>query len=138
MYQLYEGRELKEDKKLKEEFGLDSLRINILKVAIPNRWKAFFKENDVITILPLPPHNYDSDCVLRAKLSSKVYKYLISDEFLLYKKFIKWENDCQLCTNYDDFLKEFNQIYKITNVTKFRSFQYRLLQTRTCAEYASF
>ena len=78
-----------------------------------------------------PPHNYDLAIQIYWKgLSRKVYTYLQDDVMLIHSKCIKWIEEIgpdfepSLC----DFGAIHNDIYSITNVPKYRSFQYRLLQ----------
>ena len=78
---------------------------------------------------PIPPHNYD--LVLgQKKLSSAIYKYISGDISLLHNKLVKWENE--LGEDFTDdifaYAKMHTEVYRITNIAKFRSFQYRLLQ----------
>ena len=106
------------------------LRINSLKSAIPTEWKTYFYSQSKISYLPVLPHLYDK-CANGSilNLSQKVYNFLGDDVMLLHNKYIKWRS--QLGEDYDESLYEFGRnhlnIYKLTNIPKCRSFQYRLL-----------
>ena len=66
----------------------------------------------------------------RTGFSRYIYKYLGDDIILLHNKYLKWRED--LGTEFVEDISQFGQehlrIYKVTNVTKYRSFQYRMLQ----------
>ena len=131
VHQLYSGMEMKSPEAVMQEFGLSQLRYNSLRSALPKEWKDFFTTTPVATMFPLPPHNYDI-CLLGMgrSTSNKVYQFLRDDAMLIHNKYMKWrielgENFCEgLC----DFASKHKDIYKLTNVPKYRSFQYRLLQ----------
>ena len=63
-------------------------------------------------------------------LSQKVYGFLSEDVLLIHNKYLKWMQD--LGPNFVESLCDFgtihSDIFRITNVPKYRSFQYRLLQ----------
>ena len=67
---------------------------------------------------------------MRKNLSQKVYKYLLGDIIVSHNKYLKWANELgqPLCEDMVEFGSLHMDIYKVTNVPKFRSFQYRLLQ----------
>ena len=131
VHQLFTQGHFKEFEQVKEEFGLTQLRYNSLKTAIPEQWKAELCELTKTCYLPSPPHTYDR-CIgdQRGSLSQKVYKALQDDVMLLHSKYLKWRQD--LGPEFNCGLVEFGshhlRLYTITNVPKFRSFQYRLLQ----------
>ena len=128
VHQLFEQQKFKSFEEIQSQYGLTKLRFNSLKTAIPQEWKNFFQEQPRISFSPLPPHQYDK-CGYQQKVTQKVYRFLGEDRMLIHNKFIKWRHD--LGHEYQDTLSEFalacKEIYSITNVPKFRSFQYRLL-----------
>ena len=131
VYQLFGDDGYKTEKEVKEQYGLTTMRFNSLKAAIPEDWRVYFTNQSVSTILPIRPHNYDRLVISKGEsFSSKVYKYLSDDIIAVHSKYLKWMQD--LGTNFCESLVEFGRlhlnIYKVTNVTKYRSFQYRLLQ----------
>ena len=99
--------------------------------AIPKEWKEYFTANPCSTYFPLPPHNIDR--ILNGSIPNitrKLYTYFSEDAIWIHGKFVKWRMD--LGQEYSQGLIEFKEhhqrIYKTTNITKYRSFQYRLLQ----------
>ena len=132
VHQLFEDKTFKKSEVLFTEFGLTPLRVNSLKSSLPAEWRAFFGQNDRSTFTPLPPHLYDLVItVYKDNLAKKIYSFFQEDIMLLHYKFIKWKQDLgdQACDfTLTDFRQEFRNIYKITNVPKYRSFQYKLLQ----------
>ena len=46
---------------------------------------------------------------------------------MLVAKLKRWEVKLEMCMEYEDFVGNFQDIYKVTNITKYCSFQYRLL-----------
>ena len=131
VYQLFGDGKFKDAERIQEEFGLPLMRYNSLKAAIPVEWKDFFLTTPKSVFFPLPPHTYDLLVVgSLTNFSQKVYKYLADDILLIHNKFMAWRKE--LGPQYEGVLTEFagahNDIYSLTNITKFRSFQYRLLQ----------
>ena len=131
VYQLFDHKEFKTDEQVRSEFGLSRIRYNSIKAAIPREWKLFFRENPTSTFLPLPPHNYDQSIhVYKGKWARKVYLLLSDDVLLVHNKYLKWKMD--LGEDFNDSLVEFGtmhlDVYKLTNVPKLRSFQYRINQ----------
>ena len=129
--QLFHQNSFKAASIIKEEYGLSILRYNSLKSAIPKEWINFFCERETITFTPKAPHNYDLCInVYNKNFSRKVYKFLAEDITLVHNKYMKWRQD--LGSEYDegliDFKRHFSDLYHCTNVAKYRSFQYRLLQ----------
>ena len=49
---------------------------------------------------------------------------------IIHNKYMKWTAELGdwLCETLTDYGKAFRELYKVTNVTKCRNFQYRLLQ----------
>ena len=94
-------------------------------------WIKFFTSTPPQTYMPIPPHNYDQ---LIAKetmnFSQRVYKFLSEDITLVHSKYIKWRQ--KLEELFTETLWEFRYIHldilKVTNIAKYRSFQYRLVQ----------
>ena len=130
VYQLFSGMEYKSDQQVEQEFGLTKLRFNSLKVAIPKEWKQFFITTDPRRYHPIPPHTYDVCGITGKSLSSKVYKFISEDSIYIHSKYIKWRMEVgnDFCESFIDFRDAHRDIYKVTNVPKYRSFQYRLLQ----------
>ena len=131
VHQLFEDMKYKSEELVFEQYGLTVLRYNSLKTAIPKEWKNFFCSTPRIMYYPLPPHNFDMCTRDYTKAFSRtVYKFLAEDATLIHNKFMKWRQELgpDFCDGLQDFAKAHKEIYRITNVTKYRSFQYRLLE----------
>ena len=131
VHQLFSHGEFKSQDQMTQEFGLTVLRYNSLKSAIPKEYKLFFKERTAGTFLPIPPSNFDKAVTIYQKsLSKKVYKFIGEDVMIIHNKYLKWRQD--IGPDFDMGLVDFGSlhkdIYKLTNVPKYRSFHYRLLQ----------
>ena len=129
MHQLFCNQNFKHEETIREEFGLNSLRYNSLKAALNKDSKEFFKSTPKELYTPLPPWNIEQCIYQTGSVAQTVYKFLSDDAMLIHNKFLKWRSDLD---QYEDTLTEFAEkhaeIYKITNIAKYRSFQYRLLQ----------
>ena len=131
VYQLFDKGEYKTCQSVWEDYGLTVLRYNSLKAAIPVEWKVFFQTNPCKTFLPLSPSNYDMAIhVYQKKLAKIVYQYILDDVLVIHNKYLKWSQEIgpQFCEGICQFGLEHLNICKITNITKYRSFQYRFLQ----------
>ena len=131
VYQLYDGQKLKSSAAMYQEYGLTTLRYNGLISAIPEEWKNFFRQNELCTLFPLPPHNYDRVVyVYGTGVSKMVYNTIAEDAMVIHNKYLKWlqELGTNFCEGIYQFGLEHLNIYKVTNEAKYRSFQYRLLQ----------
>ena len=131
VHQLFQDRKFKSSEKIYEEFGMSVMRYNSLKAAIPEEWRHFFLENLPQVYRPIPPDTYDMAInVYGKKLTQKVYQFNRDDVLLIHNKYLKWMIDLgpEFCEGIVDFGMKHKSIYRITNVPKYRSFQYRLLQ----------
>ena len=131
IYQLFEGGALIPYDVMFERYGLNRLRYNSLVSAIDSDWKTYFSQLTTTVFLPIPPHNYDQVLQFgKRSLSAVVYSQLNEDEMLLHNKYLKWRMELGdfFCEDVGEFARKHMDIYKITNVSKYRSFQYRVLQ----------
>ena len=130
IHQLFEKGELKTFQQVKEEFGISQLRFNSLQSALSMDFKLELKQLTRSDFLPAPPHNFERYTqITKLSLAKEVYQYISQDVMEIHGKFIKWRVDIP---SFEGTLLDFKSlhtdIYKTTNVTKYRSFQYRLLQ----------
>lgn len=103
--------------------GIDILEYISLVQTIPPVWKRWIRDDT------------DMDCVppridLIDKYSSIVsiaYKCLNANNFEIVDKIDRWQQKLQTPVFLEEFLKYCKRIWSITNYTKLRSFQYRLL-----------
>ena len=129
VYQLFSSCEWKSEKAIYDEFKLSVLRYNGIKKAIPGEWRDFFLTAQPSQYHPLCPTTYDMYKEV-TNLSRIVYKYLQGDISYLQNKLVAWH--VELGQDIQDNIYEYGRlhfdVFRVTNVTKYRSFQYRLLQ----------
>ena len=113
IYQLYKNQRLKSIKAVNEEFGLTLMQFNSLISTIPQHLKT---EN-----------TYHAENQIQASTAKEVYTFLVREEKILHTKLQTWENDLKCDILYQNFAKSFQHIVRISNIPKYRSFQYRLL-----------
>ena len=108
-----------------EQYNLTIMEVNSLISAIPAMWRKGIKEHAREEEL-IKQSLYDR---LRhhPHITSKTYSLLQQESPSLMDKCEKWELDLQENIEYSDYLNSFANVYKVTNITKMRSFQYRLL-----------
>ena len=130
VHQLFELGSFKSEQVVMQDYGLTVLRYNSLKVALPQQWKAFFLKRLPQTYLPLPPHKIDTMFNSKQGTSRTIYRQLSGDVIELHSKFIRWRDDVSenIFDTLSDYREAYQEIYRVTNVPKYRSFQYRLLQ----------
>ena len=131
VYQLFENQEFKSFSRIQEEYGLSAMRYNSLKSAVPKDWTRYFLATPIKCFSPLPPNNYQMLVAKSEKhFSQTVYRFLSEDITLTHSKYIGWRRE--LGAEMDETLYDFRylhlDIYRITNIAKYRSFQYRLVQ----------
>ena len=102
-----------------QEFQLSLMEYNALISAIPRRWRRDTLLVNNITLYEKVVNN--------AELSATLYKMMTSDHTLMVSKRRKWEEELNTSITQEQFEESFGDIYKLTNITKYRSFQYRLL-----------
>ena len=127
IYQLFHRGAMKSAAQLAAEFNISTLQYNSLLTVIPVSWKKTFSELTTKVFLPAMPHNLDM--LNNTKhLSKIIYTSMTGDLSLIHNKAMKWNQI--LSTEWDmlQFGKMHEEIKKITNYTKMRDFQYRLLQ----------
>ena len=113
-------------------YGLTIMEFNSLVTAIPVSWRKWCRESSKQIKIKDDKNVYRYDTVKNdCYLSSKAYKTLTGNEKLLQTKCNKWSEDFAKTIQYEDYLSEFKDVYKVTNITKLRSFQYRMLHRST-------
>ena len=118
--QLFEAGELKSIRKVQDKFGLNFLDYHALIKAIPKEIIKQIKKEVL----------WDSNLakILDSKhIVKDVYCHLIQDIGCFTKCKDKWEEELGEAWSNKEFCGELRKIYKVTNVTKYCSFQYRLL-----------
>ena len=102
-----------------EKYRLTPMELNTPSVSIPQKWK---NGN------PASATQCYYDRYIQIKSPSKyMYNQMIEVNDALEVKRQKWERDLQREFTNQEFLTAFQQIYVVTNISKYRSFQFRLL-----------
>ena len=128
--QLFVDCKLKSYERMSQEYGLSMLRYNSIVVALSQDHKDFFTKNKSELYMPIRPHNYDTIVLGHQKgFSSKVYRFLSEDVKILHNKYIKWREELgeDMTESLVEYGLKYKDIFRVTNITKYRSFQYRLL-----------
>ena len=131
VHQLFQNMEYISEERAQRDFGLTQMNFNSIKAAMPKEWKDFFTTHPKLCYSPIPSHNYDwCITVENFQLTKKVYKFISDDIILCHNKYVSWTQELGQCLTPGlcEFGKEHLRIYKQSNVPKYRSFQYRILQ----------
>ena len=122
--QLFNGNKLISCRAAYQNFNLDILRFNALVSALPLYLRRKLKEGNFKN----EPTFYDIN-KNRANLASHAYNVFRSamDNSAIRIKHVAWCNEMDSNMTYENFECGFNEIYNVTNVAKYRSFQYRLM-----------
>ena len=122
--QLFDSGNLIPFEIMHERFGLNFMQYGGLISSLPKEWKKACSEDN--SQLNVDAYNYDIICT-QEKLASKLYAEFTSSPELLQEKVQKWKKELQTTIEYSQFLQCIADICRVTNITKYRSFQYRLL-----------
>ena len=124
VYQLYPKGVLLSIKKAWDLYSLDVMRYNSLISAIPKEWRSELrnsKERKHQHIF------YETTCA-RNRLVNHAYKMLLTDNVILKDKANAWKLIFNENFTKEDLVRCTKEIYMTTNIPKYRSFQYRLMQ----------
>ena len=128
VHQLFqENGNIKSALQVPRSFDLTFMEFNQLIAALPAKWRNFFRNNHPSSYMPITPSCYDS-AINSKNLSNRVYKFLIDQPFVCIEKQQKWENEFECEFTLNQFTTSCININRVTNIVKYRSFQYRLLQ----------
>ena len=116
--QLFEQGKLISTKQAEDQYGLNYIELYALFTALPTylksveggQWQSKYAEL-------LDSH----------QIARQVYSKLIKEEGLGNQKKNTWEIELNIIWSNKEFCQEVQNIYKVTNIIKYRSFQYRLL-----------
>ena len=107
-----------------DKFQLNWLQYQAIKKALPKSFtEAMLNGYTHVTTMI---YKYDS-FVLSVNPTQLYYKRVTTDTELVYSTYIRWVVNINLTLSYEEYKKMFTNIYVITNNTKLRSFQFRLL-----------
>ena len=104
---------------------IDWLTYSRLIESIPHRWRNSLTEGVILTENEVSS-NHTLVCNSE-KPANVIYKSLISRGEPLNKYKARWEEKYDIILDDEEYLQSFQQLYKLTNITKYRDFQYRLL-----------
>ena len=99
------------------------MQYNSLKDAIPVSWKGILCQCD----WDEQDSKYDK-LLAKEKIVAEVYSELSMDMTIMHTKWITWQKVLQCSLPYEEFLENFRASMTVCITTKFRSFQYRLIQ----------
>ena len=109
--QLYDNGKLRSAFVLCNTFGLTIMELNSIIAAIPRSLK----------------NQKNEPCILTCPKSSINYDRMTMDQNAMTAKCADWQKELGIDMDYVSFLLCFKELYSVTNVPKFRSFQLRLL-----------
>ena len=126
IYQLYQNGVLLSSEQMLQTYGLNIMRYNSLISAIPHALHIEAKNftNDVNAANGT---DWYEVLVEKANLSKFAYDHFIRNIVSPNLRIAQWkkELDCQI--SQEDIGTHLHDIYKITNIVKYHSFQYRFL-----------
>ena len=122
--QLYDNGQLIDPQAAFDKYNLQPLSYNALVSAIPKRYKNVYRKKEMVD--EDEPHQYDMVCKW-SKPSALYYKKEQDDPNGQFATYTRWQVNMHTELSYKEFLKLFKNIYVITNHSKLRSFQYRML-----------
>ena len=121
----YEGGTTISIRKAMDQYGLSLMRYNSIISAIPREWKQFFKKNHKDSE-PIWHIFYETACA-RINLTGHAYINMARQSENIKLKSSKWSKDLGEDFSSEDLITECKCICLVTNIPKYRSFQYRLL-----------
>ena len=122
LYQLIDKGTWRKTTEMYEEFGIEWLEYRTIIEALPKEWKKILKTTNDYTC--------PSTCYENVKSQKKVVKYVYNTlvstcNNALDTLFIKMSQ--RHTFNKEQYAEAFVRIHYVTNITKYRDFQYRLL-----------
>ena len=115
---LYQNGNLLSVKIVADRYGLTVMEFNGLISAVPVYIRNMAKQERPTDLAPTHTP---------ALTSRKIYQFLTSQENVLGPKVDKWKAELNREIDNATFLQNCKNIYKVTNIPRYRSFQYRLL-----------
>ena len=114
--QLYHDGSLRSHKDITGTFGLTVMQTNSLLAAI----QGYIRH-------PYVKSRIHEEMVMESVTSRKAYENIITNRTYAFAKFEKWQVILNDLFDFDEYLVCYRNITFITNVPKYRSFQYRLM-----------
>ena len=106
---------------LEDEYGLNIFQVNQLMSTIPREWKIYSIDNQCTPTMYSRYKNQPKPC-------SFYYKTMTTLPQNAFTAYVKWQAMLHTSKSYDNFISLFSKIFVVTNHSKFRSLQYRILQ----------
>ena len=124
---LFHNGKLKSIMELQTRYKLNLMQSNSLVSAIPKSWRKSLEKSEQVICGDVVETKAEK-MLRKPNLSKAIYIGSTHDtDYMCYKR-RKWETDLEMVIPNKEFLKSFTNINRTTNITKLRSFQYRLLQ----------
>ena len=103
--------------------------ISLIK-AIPNRWTSILEQK--VNTGHNFQHKYEliSEQPVSVSKTKLIYNHLIDNPLATVDAFNNWEKVIPNFTSLEEYCKCYNDLYRISNSTKLRDFQYRLLHKK--------
>ena len=106
---------------IQNKYDMSIIQANGLLSAIPKIWKDNLKKDC------FPNTVYYDQIICKEKVAQFYYKQINKSDNTQFNAYVKWQSRLGSNLTYAEYVKLFHNIYKCTNHTKLRSFQYRLL-----------
>ena len=106
---------------LSDKYGISLMFANTIVTSIPREWKS---DKTLQAFPELTPYD---NFVSKTKVVHHYYEKRIENKSGVFDRYVKWQPRLHTGDTYQQFLKLFQYIYVVTNHSKLRSFQYRLL-----------
>ena len=108
-------------------YKITVMQANSILAAMPKEWKPLLKSACEKQKESQRKYNYD-EFIQKEHEVSKYYKKQNATNSIFKEAFKKWQkSDESLDCTFDEYCESFSDLYVITNNTKLRSFQYRIL-----------
>ena len=119
--QLYHNQSLISAKEAYDKYALSLMEFHSVVSAIPSEWRKQLKEK------PIKNSSVYDKFVNTPNLSKVAYTLLQTDTPTYERKLKQWSNDLNYTLAKDEWLRGQRSLYFFTNITKYRSFEYRLM-----------
>ena len=109
---------------IRQKFNLSVMQCNSLLAVIPKEWITQNERKESVNVNNTYEKNKNCN-----KLSAKIYHCLNENVYILRHAFEKWNRNVIIDIDFDQFVSCFKNLYLITNNSKLRSFQFRILHS---------
>ena len=123
--QLYSNNKLRSALEVARQYGLDFLQYNMLISAVPKQWKEKIAIEMQDGESSDKPSFYET--FTNQKHPARVAYAIAQESVDLCSKQKKLEGEIKKQLKKEEFIQYFRNIWAVTNIPKYRSFQYRLL-----------